>query len=343
MDRFALVPLTAPDEDGRRCVGLFATLEASGDGSTKGSVTWNRAVEAKKPLPTVSKEKLPGVRNRTLVVQGTLLVAALVGALTTGVVEVLLEDASSRFSLVALHERAGMPRQEAERLVRDATERFVGRRRDVIAMRSQLATLLGVSVDRMKMRCARVDGRWIFSRYDGIALLTGEPEQSNTIWLKMKVTHTELAMGESATHCRTFQFDGEREKETPVTDIEGLVRMFLLVPGRRAAGFRRQVSELFVRFVGGDLSLIDDLEKAALVQKRLREEQPNHPATAFGEAASAACDQDELVAKRRWRHPTPTAAWVRRCVWRRSCDRRERPTPRLRGAASERPSGSSGS
>jgi hypothetical protein len=111
MDRFASVPLTAPDEEGRRGVGLFATLEASGDGGTKGSVTWNRAVEAKKPLPTVSKEKLPGVRNRTLVVQATLLVTALVSALTTGVVVLLLEDARSRSSLVGLHERAGMPRQ----------------------------------------------------------------------------------------------------------------------------------------------------------------------------------------------------------------------------------------
>jgi hypothetical protein len=154
------------------------------------------------------------------------------------------------------------------------------------------------------MRCTRVDGRWIFSRYDGIALLTGESDQSNVIWQRMKRDHPDVDSttpegSTISTPFRVFQFDGAGENETPVTDIEGLVQMFLLVPGRRAAVFRRQVSELFVRFAGGDLSLIDDLERAALVQKRLREEQPNHPATAFGEAAGAACDQEELIAKRR--------------------------------------------
>ena len=47
------------------------------------------------------------------------------------------------------------------------------------------------------------------------------------------------------------------QKNTPVADVRGIVEIIVLLPGTQAARLRRQMAELVVRYLGGDLTIID--------------------------------------------------------------------------------------
>ena len=72
----------------------------------------------------------------------------------------------------------------------------------------------------------------------------------------------------STEDCRSLPFPGERQRATPASDAVGVVDKALLAPGRRACVFREEAALVFVGSVGGDP-----------VQKLLREQCPDHPAT----------------------------------------------------------------
>ena len=112
-------------------------------------------------------------------------------------------------------------------------------------MRVELAELLRMPPGVLRLRCAKVSGTWIFSRHDCIALLLGGDEaQARKLWHRMLQEHPEMKSSASEAPglaCGTFRFDGEAQHDTPVAGIEGIVEMLLLVPGRRAARFRKAV------------------------------------------------------------------------------------------------------
>ena len=56
-----------------------------------------------------------------------------------------------------------------------------------------------------------------------------------------------------------WQFPGERQRGTPVTDVRNIVELVMLLPGKRAATVRRQAAELLVRYLGGDIRLVDEV------------------------------------------------------------------------------------
>jgi hypothetical protein len=83
------------------------------------------------------------------------------------------------------------------------------------------------------------------------------------------------------------RFEGAGERPTPVAEIKRLVEILLLVPGQRAAQFRRQVATVFVQCVGGDLGMIDHILQAHSAQATLQQTEPDNPILAFGDAAGA--------------------------------------------------------
>ena len=58
----------------------------------------------------------------------------------------------------------------------------------------------------------------------------------------------------------------------------------MLLPGGQAARVRRQAAELFVRYLGGDLAIIDEVCALRGFQERLATDAPQDPRRAFGEA-----------------------------------------------------------
>ncbi len=81
-----------------------------------------------------------------------------------------------------------------------------------------------------------------------------------------------------------YKFPGTGQRETPVTDAEGILYIVNLLPGRRAALFRLHAVKLLVRFLAGDQSLIEDITANARSQSTLSE---NNPMQMFSEEVYA--------------------------------------------------------
>ena len=54
-----------------------------------------------------------------------------------------------------------------------------------------------------------------------------------------------------------FKFPRRGLRKMPVTDIRGAMEWALLLPGRHAVRIGRQAADLLVRYLGGDLGIID--------------------------------------------------------------------------------------
>ena len=79
-----------------------------------------------------------------------------------------------------------------------------------------------------------------------------------------------------------LKFPGRRQRDTPVTDAKGIVEIIMLLPGRQAARLRRQAAELLVRYLGGDLGIIDEVCAIRGFQEQLAVQRPEDPRRAFG-------------------------------------------------------------
>lgn len=77
-----------------------------------------------------------------------------------------------------------------------------------------------------------------------------------------------------------YMFPGQAHA-TPVTNARGVVTLINLLPGVTAAHFRMQTAHILVRYLGGDETLIAEIQHNAAVQHTLPTE---HPMRMFGEA-----------------------------------------------------------
>ncbi len=64
---------------------------------------------------------------------------------------------------------------------------------------------------------------------------------------------------ELSTRCGRLKING-KGNETPVADAKTLIEIVWLLPGKKAHAFRRQSSEKVCRLLGGDLSLVSEIE-----------------------------------------------------------------------------------
>ena len=81
----------------------------------------------------------------------------------------------------------------------------------------------------------------------------------------------------------------------PVTDAKGIIDIIMLLPGQQAARVRRQAAELVVRYIGGDLSLVDEVCRNRGVQEELAAARPEDPRRVFGEAVAATTGGSQLT------------------------------------------------
>ena len=84
-----------------------------------------------------------------------------------------------------------------------------------------------------------------------------------------------------------LKFPGRRQRNTPVTDAKGIVEIIMLLPGKQAARVRRQAAELLCRWLGGDLSLVDEVCALRGFQEELAIRAPEDPRRLFGEVVEA--------------------------------------------------------
>ena len=92
--------------------------------------------------------------------------------------------------------------------------------------------------------------------------------------------------------CTDVKFPDSRgrkgQRNTKVTDVCGIVEVVMLLPGRHAAQVRRQAAELLVRYLGGDVALVDEVCRNRGFQEALAVARPVDPRRVFGEAVEAA-------------------------------------------------------
>jgi Protein of unknown function (DUF3627) len=62
-----------------------------------------------------------------------------------------------------------------------------------------------------------------------------------------------------------FKFTGKSQNLTPVVTAQGIVELLYLIPGRKAQSFRRYCGEILIRFMGGDQTLIDEINVNAVI------------------------------------------------------------------------------
>ena len=84
-----------------------------------------------------------------------------------------------------------------------------------------------------------------------------------------------------------FRFPGRGQRDTPVASVRGIVEIIMLLPGQQAARVRRQAAELLCRWLGGDLSLVDEVCAIRGFQEVLAASRPEDPRRVFGEAVEA--------------------------------------------------------
>jgi hypothetical protein len=86
--------------------------------------------------------------------------------------------------------------------------------------------------------------------------------------------------------CFHLKFPGRGQRDTPVADLPTIIEIIFLLPGKTAARIRNEAAKLFVRYLGGDLSLVQEVKQMAHVQEYLRENAPEHPMLLFAAAAN---------------------------------------------------------
>ena len=182
---------------------------------------------------------------------------------------------------------------------------------DSLELRGQLATLLNKEVALIgKIRKTdEVPAR--ISVYDVITVIT-ECGDKNPALIWQRIIHAfpevltnrkdlnskEVAHPEVTANCSNLdseldekivhlKFPGRGQRDTPVADLPTIIEIIFLLPGKTAARVRSEAAKLLVRYVGGDMSLVQEVCQMAHVQKLLGETEPDHPLCLFAAASTA--------------------------------------------------------
>jgi len=71
-----------------------------------------------------------------------------------------------------------------------------------------------------------------------------------------------------------FKFPGQGQRETPVTGARGAVELVMLLPGKAAARVRKAAAQTLVRYLGGDMSLVEEIAANRFAQETMDDDDP---------------------------------------------------------------------
>jgi hypothetical protein len=93
------------------------------------------------------------------------------------------------------------------------------------------------------------------SVFDFIKVVGGQLNSKDT-WKDIEKKYKKEVVGFSDY----FKFKGQGQKRTPVINVQGMVKLLFLLPGETAKQFRSKSAEVMIRYLGGDLILIDEIK-----------------------------------------------------------------------------------
>jgi hypothetical protein len=152
---------------------------------------------------------------------------------------------------------------------------------DPTDIQQQLATLLGREVKQVR-KTEDVPAK--ISVIDVVVAITGKDARHSAQEVRT-ICDRYQDVDRNLVHVKFLDSRGRRgQKDTPVTDARGIVEIVMLLPGNQAARVRREAAELLCRWLGGDLTIIDEVCRNRGLQEDLAVQNPEDPRRAFGEA-----------------------------------------------------------
>jgi hypothetical protein len=97
----------------------------------------------------------------------------------------------------------------------------------------------------------RITSDKMISVFDFIKVVGGQRDQYST-WNRLLNEHKI----EIQAFCQDYQFE-KGKKKTPVVNVQGMVKLLFWLPGELAKQFRAKSAETMIRYLGGDLTLIE--------------------------------------------------------------------------------------
>ena len=151
-------------------------------------------------------------------------------------------------------------------------------------IREQLATLLGKQATDIVSIRRTSDVPPLISVVDVVAAITEQTSSNAGNYVeRLQISHPEVC-----TRFTTYKFLGKGQKNTVVTDAQGIVEIIMVLPGRHAASVRQQAAALLVRYLGGDPMLVNEVCRMRGYQEELAARRPDDPQRIFGEAVEVA-------------------------------------------------------
>lgn len=106
------------------------------------------------------------------------------------------------------------------------------------------------------------------SVFDVISVYSGSKNYRRS-WADISKSHPEVVRFSD-----TFKFPGRGQQQTPVMDLKGILKLVMVLPGKRAATTREKFANVLVRYIGGDLTLIDEVIQNKQIQDTLPDNNP---------------------------------------------------------------------
>ena len=151
-------------------------------------------------------------------------------------------------------------------------------------VQQQLAALLGREVKQLRITD---DDPPYISVVDVAAVITDKNHDAAAQdFRRMSERYPDVS-----AKCTDVKFRDSRgrkgQRKSPACDVKTICEIIFLLPGRHAARVRRQAATLLVRFLGGDLGLVDEVCRIRGFQEELAVRAPEDPRRLFGEAVEA--------------------------------------------------------
>ena len=164
-------------------------------------------------------------------------------------------------------------------------------------VREQLATLLQkeptdiVNIRKTDETPSRI------SVIDVISAIIGQTGKNASTYLeRLRHIHPEID-----SVCDGFTFPGRGQRETQVTGARGIIEIVMVLQGRFAARVRREAASILVRYLAGDLALVEEVCANHCFQEELAAHHPEDPRRVFAEAV-------ETIPEAAGLHPATIAA-----------------------------------
>jgi hypothetical protein len=93
------------------------------------------------------------------------------------------------------------------------------------------------------------------SVFDFIKVVGGQKNPKKT-WYDVQNNRK----NELGTFCSQFKFPGQGKTLTPVINVRGMVKLLFWLPGELAKQFRSKSAEVMIRYLGGDMTLINEIK-----------------------------------------------------------------------------------